>query len=105
MILTCSYCAGAGATDEGDAGAVPCPDCKGSGERRWLVHHGDALAWLQSLPDNSADSAVMDPPGGIAFMAKGWDGDKGGMDAWVEWLRAILAELLRVLKPGAHIVV
>ena len=67
----------------------------------YVLHHGEALAWLRSLSDGYADALVTDPPAGIAFMGKGWDRDKGGRTAWVAWLAEILREALRVLKPGA----
>lgn len=69
------------------------------------VIHGDALAVLKTLPGNSVDSIVCDPPAGIAFMAKDWDKDKGGRDAWVAWLSEIMTEALRCLKPGGHALV
>jgi len=31
----------------------------------WSVHHGDCLEWLRSLPDNSVDAVVTDPPYGL----------------------------------------
>lgn len=40
---------------------------------RWHVGHGDCLALLAELPDNSIDSLVTDPPAGIGFMGKDWD--------------------------------
>jgi DNA modification methylase len=67
----------------------------------YVLHHGEALAWLRSLSDGYADALVTDPPAGIAFMNKGWDHDKGGRTAWVAWLAEILREALRALKPGA----
>lgn len=66
------------------------------------VLHGDALERLRALPSNSVDSLVTDPPAGIAFMNSEWDKDRGGRDQWIEWLTAILCEVFRVLKPGAH---
>jgi len=66
------------------------------------LHQGDALDFLRSLPDRSADSMVTDPPAGIGFMGKEWDKDRGGRENWIEWLAAIMAEARRVLKPGAH---
>jgi site-specific DNA-methyltransferase (adenine-specific) len=44
------------------------------------VHHGDALAVLRALPDNSVDAVVTDPPYGLEFMGKDWDSFRG--DAW-----------------------
>lgn len=66
---------------------------------------GNALSVLKTLPDNSVDSIVQDPPCGIAFMGKEWDKDKGGRMAWVTWLSEIMTEAARVLKPGGHALV
>ncbi|WP_078324465.1 DNA-methyltransferase [Mycobacteroides salmoniphilum] len=38
------------------------------------LHHGDCLDVLRELPDNSVDAVVTDPPYGIRFMGKAWDG-------------------------------
>ncbi len=35
---------------------------------------GDCLELMRTLPDNSVDSVVTDPPYGIRFMGKSWDG-------------------------------
>jgi len=69
---------------------------------RWAVIDGDNAAVLPSIPDCSVDAIVTDPPAGIAFMGKDWDHHKGGRDAWIAWLRGVMAECLRVLKPGGH---
>lgn len=68
------------------------------------ILHDDALAALKLVPNDSLDAMVTDPPAGIAFMSKGWD-DHGGRDGFVASLTPIFAEVLRVLKPGAHGVV
>lgn len=54
---------------------------------------GDCLDVLRELPDCSVDLCATDPPYGIAFMSREWDQELPG--------RAIWAEVLRVLKPGA----
>jgi DNA modification methylase len=59
------------------------------------LHHGDCLQVLRTLPDNSVDSIVTDPPYGLSFMGKKWDYDVPSVDVW--------AECLRVLKPGGHL--
>lgn len=59
------------------------------------MHHGDCLEILRTLPDNSIDSIVTDPPYGLSFMGKKWDYDVPGTDVWIE--------CLRVLKPGGHL--
>lgn len=38
------------------------------------LHLGDCLEVLKTLPDNSIDAVVTDPPYGIRFMGKAWDG-------------------------------
>lgn len=66
------------------------------------LHNGDCLKVLKSLPSNSIDSLVTDPPAGIAFMGKEWDEDKGGSKNWIKWLSDVMSEAKRVMKPGAH---
>ena len=55
---------------------------------------GDCLEQMKTLPDNSVDAIVTDPPYGISFMAKKWDYDVPKVDVW--------QEAMRVLKPGGH---
>jgi len=69
---------------------------------RAVVLRGDCLKLGSLFPENSIDSLVTDPPAGIGFMSKGWDGDRGGMAQWVSWLAERLTVAYRVLKPGAH---
>ena len=60
-----------------------------------IVLHGDSLEVLKDLPDNSVDSVVTDPPYGLSFMGKKWDYDVPSVALWTE--------VLRVLKPGGHL--
>lgn len=69
---------------------------------RFAIMQGDCLEELKTLPDNSIDSLVTDPPAGISFMGKSWDGDKGGRKQWIAWMSDVMTECLRVMKPGAH---
>lgn len=57
---------------------------------------GDCRAILPTLPANSLDACVTDPPYEIGFMGNSWD--KRG----VAFDPATWAEVFRVLKPGAH---
>ena len=59
------------------------------------IHNGDCLQVLRTLPDSSVDSCVTDPPYGLAFMGKRWDYDVPSSEVW--------QEVLRVLKPGGHL--
>jgi len=66
------------------------------------LFNNDCLNVLKTLPENSIDSLVTDPPAGISFMGKHWDDDKGGRDHWISWMSEVMREAHRVLKPGAH---
>ncbi len=91
---------------------------------------GDCIEVMRSLPDNSVDSIVTDPPYGISFMGRSWDtfdknqfghaGEEGKNDLkvkkgfntlpryqsegmysfFLEWSK----ECLRVLKDGGHLI-
>jgi hypothetical protein len=76
-----------------------------AGERTWALVVGDSAEWLRGVADCSVDAVVTDPPAGIGFMGKGWDGDRGGRAQWVAWLAGIMREVLRVLRPGGHALV
>ena len=56
---------------------------------------GDCREILKELDANSIDAIVTDPPYGLEFMGKAWDYDVPGTDVWTE--------VLRVLKPGGHL--
>ena len=59
--------------------------------------NGDCLQKLKELKDNSVDSVVTDPPYEIGFMGKGWD------DSGIANNEELWKEVLRVLKPGGHL--
>ena len=63
----------------------------------WQVITGDCRDVLATYPDNSFDAVICDPPYEIGFMSKGWDnsGIAYDVDMW--------RQVLRVLKPGAHL--
>jgi DNA modification methylase len=71
----------------------------------YTLINDDCLAALPTLPDNSIDAIITDPPAGISFMGKDWDKDKGGRDHWITWMTQVANECNRVLKPGAHALV
>jgi site-specific DNA-methyltransferase (adenine-specific) len=66
---------------------------------------GDCIDILKTLPDNSVDSIVTDPPYHLTstkgdkkgFMGKDWDGGD------IAFRTDVWEECLRVLKPGGHL--
>jgi site-specific DNA-methyltransferase (adenine-specific) len=63
----------------------------------FTILHGNNLDILPTLPDNSVDSIITDPPYELGFMGKKWD--SSGIAYSVE----LWNECLRVLKPGGHL--
>lgn len=61
------------------------------------IYLGNNLDVLPTLPDNSVDSIVCDPPYELGFMGKSWD--SSGIAYSVE----LWQQCLRVLKPGGHL--
>lgn len=56
---------------------------------------GDSCLILKTLAADSVDAVVTDPPYGLLFMNKHWDHDVPSVELW--------REVLRVLKPGGHV--
>ncbi len=63
----------------------------------YKVLQGDALQRLKELPGCSIDSCVTDPPYELGFMGKSWD------SSGVAYNVKLWQEVLRVLKPGGHL--
>src|ERR1017187_1017876 len=61
------------------------------------LYNCDNLEGMKLLPSNSIDCCVTDPPYELGFMGKKWDstGISYSVDFW--------SEVLRVLKPGGHL--
>jgi DNA modification methylase len=62
---------------------------------KYQILQGDNRETLKTIPDNSIDAIVTDPPYGIDFLGKDWDANTGALETY--------QECLRVLKPGGHI--
>ena len=58
---------------------------------------GDCREVLKEIPDCSVDSVVCDPPYELGFMGKSWDSTGVAYDV------SLWGEVLRVLKPGGHL--
>jgi DNA modification methylase len=64
---------------------------------RFNLFKGDSRQVLPLMKDNSIDSVVCDPPYELGFMGKSWDSTGIANDPQL-W-----KEVLRVLKPGGHL--
>lgn len=62
---------------------------------KYTLYNDDCLNALKKMKDNSIDSCVTDPPYGLSFMGNSWDYDVPKAEIW--------KEVLRVLKPGGHL--
>lgn len=61
------------------------------------IINSDLLSCLKLLPDNTFDGVFCDPPYELGFMGKSWD------SSGVAFQPETWAEVLRVCKPGAHL--
>jgi site-specific DNA-methyltransferase (adenine-specific) len=59
------------------------------------IHEGDALSILRTLPSDHYHGSLTDPPYGLSFMGHAWDHGVPSAEVW--------AEVLRCLRPGAHL--
>jgi DNA modification methylase len=66
----------------------------------------DCLEYIKSIPDNSVDLVLTDPPYFIGFDGgKGWDSQWGSEIEYLEWCDKWTEECVRVLKPERMLVV
>jgi DNA modification methylase len=68
---------------------------KGVTVSKFVLMNDDCLTAMKSLPDDSVDSIVTDPPYGLKFMGKKWDHSVPSVEVW--------KECFRVLKPGGFL--
>ena len=66
------------------------------------LHHGNCLDILPTLPDNSVDLVLTDPP---YFRVKGepWDNQWDDASKFIEWLERVVVEFARVLRPNGSL--
>ena len=69
---------------------------------KYQLHTGDCLAILPTLPDNSVDLILTDPP---YYKVKGdaWDRQWATATEYLAWLDNVLAEFARVLRPNGSL--
>jgi len=89
----------------------------------WEIHHGEALQWLRSLPDDSVDAVITDPPyssGGFSDVDKAkppaekyqsggtlrqyppFRGDNLDQRSYMSWCCLWMEECCRILKKGGY---
>lgn len=100
-----------------------------SASQSWRLEHGDCIALMAGIPESSVDAIVCDPPYGLEFMGKDWDGADGFRRSlneadvdrpnvfgrasrtgpeyragrlFQEWCETWATEALRVLRPGGY---
>jgi len=80
---------------------IPCPAFQSDAVS---LFQGDCLDVLPTLPDNSVDLIVTDPP---YFRVKkdAWDRQWGTPKLFLAWLDRVLAEFYRVLRPNGSLYV
>jgi len=67
-----------------------------------ILYAGDCIEVMKRMPEASVDAIVTDPPYGLEFMGKGWDGF-GTPLGFQTWTEAWAVEAFRILKPGGHL--
>lgn len=63
------------------------------------LRHSDCMNLLRSLPDQSVDMVLVDPPY-FEIVGESWDNQWTDEDAYLSWCRAWTSECHRVLKPN-----
>ncbi|EFH1207360.1 site-specific DNA-methyltransferase [Escherichia coli] len=64
--------------------------------------NADCLEFIRSLPENSVDLIVTDPPY-FKVKPEGWDNQWAGDEDYLKWLDQCLAQFWRVLKPAGSL--
>lgn len=76
-----------------------------SGEN-WTVYHGDCCEVVAGLPDNSVGFSVFSPPFSSLYTYSNSDRDMGNSasdEQFMEHFKFLVAQLLRVTKPGREV--
>tara|TARA_R110002072_G_scaffold222979_1_gene380093 strand:+ start:69 stop:854 length:786 start_codon:yes stop_codon:yes gene_type:complete len=70
------------------------------------IKNSNCLDYLATLPDNSVDMVLTDPPYSIGFDGgKGWDSQWKNEEEYLTWCAGWTRECLRVLKPDRMMIV
>lgn len=69
---------------------------------RVTLYHGNCLDVLRTLPAESVESVVTDPPYALDFMGSHWD--RFSPAAFQQWCTEWATECARILKPGGYLI-
>lgn len=67
------------------------------------VFHEDALAFVSSLPSESVELVLTDPPY-YGIVKDSWDNQWRDVDAFVDWLFSVFTACRRILKPTGTLI-
>ena len=68
------------------------------------IVHGDCLEIMRDIPDNSVDITFADPPFNLKKKYNGYKDNKEN-DAYLEWCKRWISEMVRITKPTGSIFV
>lgn len=68
------------------------------------IVHGDCLEIMRNIPDNSVDITFADPPFNLKKKYNGYKDNKKN-DAYLEWCKSWISEMVRITKPTGSIFV
>jgi len=74
-------------------------------EERFMVKKSDALTFLSSIPDETFDAVITDPPYGIGYKYNDAREKYNDPENYGQWIRKVASELNRVLKKGGFLAV
>jgi len=69
-----------------------------------IIHHGDCLELLRSIPADSIDMTFADPPFNLNKKYNSYK-DRKSLESYLDWCRQWLTEMVRVTKPTGSIFV
>jgi site-specific DNA-methyltransferase (adenine-specific) len=66
------------------------------------LHHGECLAYMRTMPDNSVDAIVTDPPY-FGVKDEAWDNQWKDAAAFIEWIGELSEQWQRILRPNGSL--
>jgi DNA modification methylase len=64
-----------------------------------ILHHGDALQWLPTLPPQCAQAIIADPPYFQVLLEQEWDNSWSSADDYLAWTVRWVQACQRLLRP------